>query len=249
MVLLVHHSISPQSRKVRLIMAEKKMLFVLKEEEPWNISPDIRKINPSGDLPVLIFDGNVVSGNYAITEYLEESNPQYKLMPTDVKERAEVRRLMDWFDTKFYNEVYKYVVAEKIIKRFQFKLAPNSKVLKVGLNNLRFHMEYIDYLADKNNYIAGKNLSLADLTIAAHLSILDYLFIVINLKSFLKSLNSHSILITSFLEFNNYSGFSRNRTYELINHKLKPYLNKKTVITSIKDELLLNPRYHLFSII
>ena len=175
MVLLVHHSISPQSRKVRLIMAEKKMLFVLKEEEPWNISPDIRKINPSGDLPVLIFDGNVISGNYAITEYLEESNPQYKLMPTDVKERAEVRRLMDWFDTKFYNEVYKYVVAEKIIKRFQFKLAPNSKVLKVGLNNLRFHMEYIDYLADKNNYIAGKNLSLADLTIAAHLSILDYL--------------------------------------------------------------------------
>ena len=163
MVLLVHHSISPQSRKARLIMAEKKMLFVLKEEEPWNISPDIRKINPSGDLPLLIFDGNIISGNYAITEYLEESNPQYKLLPSDVKERAEVRRIMDWFDIKFYNEVYKYVVAEKIIKRFQFKQAPNSKVLKVGLNNLRFHMEYIDYLADKNNYIAGKNLSLADL--------------------------------------------------------------------------------------
>ena len=175
MVLLVHHSISPQSRKARLIMAEKKMLFVLKEEEPWNISPDIRKINPSGELPVLIFDGNIISGNYAITEYLEESNPQYKLMPVDVKERAEVRRIMDWFDTKFYNEVYKYVVAEKIIKRFQYKQAPNSKVLKVGLNNLRFHMEYIDYLADKNNYIAGKTLSLADLTIAAHLSVLDYL--------------------------------------------------------------------------
>ena len=34
MVLLIHHSVSPQSRKVRLIMAEKKMLFVLKEEEP-----------------------------------------------------------------------------------------------------------------------------------------------------------------------------------------------------------------------
>ena len=175
MVLLVHHSISPQSRKARLIMAEKKMLFVLKEEEPWNISPEIKKINPSGDLPVLIFDGNIISGNYAITEYLEESNPQYKLMPTDVKERAEIRRIMDWFDTKFYNEVYKYIIAEKIIKRFQYKLAPNSKVLKVGLNNLRFHMEYVDYLADKNNYIAGKNLSLADLTVAAHLSILDYL--------------------------------------------------------------------------
>ena len=175
MVLLVHHSIVPQSKKIRLLMAEKKMLFVLKEEEPWNLSSEIANINPSGDLPVLIFDGTVISGNYAITEYLEESNPQYKLLPEDAKNKAEVRRIMEWFDTKFYNEVYKYIVAEKIIKRFQYKLAPNSKILKAGLNNLRFHMEYIDYLADKNNYLAGNTITMADLTAAAHLSILDYL--------------------------------------------------------------------------
>ena len=175
MVLLVHHSISPQSRKIRLVMAEKKMLFVLKEEEPWNLSQNIKDINPSGELPILVFDGKVISGNYAITEYLEENNPQYKLLPEDVILRAEVRRIEEWFDIKFYNEVYKYIVAEKIIKRFQFKQAPNSKILKAGLNNLKFHMEYIDYLADCNEYLAGKELSLADLTVAAHLSILDYL--------------------------------------------------------------------------
>jgi glutathione S-transferase len=156
-------------------MAEKKMLFVLKEEEPWNLSESIQEINPSNDLPILVFDGNVISGNNAITEYLEESNPQYKLMPEDPKERAEVRRIIEWFDIKFYNEVYKYIVAEKIIKRFHLKQAPNSKILKAGLNNLRYHMEYIDYLADRNNYLAGKELSLADLTAAAHLSIIDYL--------------------------------------------------------------------------
>ena len=175
MVLLIHHSVSPQSRKMRLIMAEKKMLFVLKEEEPWNLSKSVLEINPAEDLPILVFDGKVISGNYAITEYLEESNPQYKLLPEDAKERAEVRRIMDWFDTKFYNEVYKYIVAEKIIKRFHLKQAPNSKILKAGLNNLRYHMEYIDYLADRNNYLAGKELTLADLTVAAHLSIIDYL--------------------------------------------------------------------------
>ena len=125
MVLLIHHSVSPQSRKMRLIMAEKKMLFVLKEEEPWNLSQSVIEINPAEDLPILVFDGKVISGNYAITEYLEESNPQYKLLPEDPKERAEVRRIMDWFDTKFYNEVYKYIVAEKIVKRFQLKQAPN----------------------------------------------------------------------------------------------------------------------------
>lgn len=175
MVLLVHHSISPQSRKIRLIMAEKKMLFVLKEETPWKLSQEMININPAGDLPILIFDGTVVSGNNAITEYLEESNPQYKLLPERPLERAEVRRLVEWFDIKFYNEVYKYIVKEKIIKRFRLKQAPNTKILKAGLNNLRFHLEYLDYLADRNNYLAGKELSLADLTAAAHLSIIDYL--------------------------------------------------------------------------
>lgn len=175
MVLLIHHSSSPQSRKMRLIMAEKKMLFVLKEEEPWNLSENTRLINPAEDLPILVFDGNVISGNYAITEYLEESNPQYKLLPENLKERAEARRIMDWFDTKFYNEVYKYIVAEKIIKRFHLKQAPNSRILKAGLNNLKYHMEYVEYLADKNNYLAGKELTMADLTVAAHLSIIDYL--------------------------------------------------------------------------
>ena len=175
MVLLVHHSIVPQSRKIRLIMAEKKMLFVLKDEEPWNLSSEIKNISPSGELPILIFDGSVISGNYAITEYLEESNPQYKLLPEDAKSRAEVRRIVEWFDNKFYNEVYKYIVTEKITKRFQYRLAPNSKILKAGLNNLRFHMEYIDYLADRNSYLAGNTLTLADLTVAAHLSIIDYL--------------------------------------------------------------------------
>ena len=162
MVLLIHHSASPQSRKARLVMAEKKMLFVLKEEEPWNISKNVLKINPAGDLPVLVFDGVVISGNYAITEYLEESNPQYKLLPTDPKERADVRRVVDWFDTKFYNEVYKYIVNEKIVKRFQFRQSPDSKILKAGLNNLRYHMEYVDYLAECNNYICGKEITGTD---------------------------------------------------------------------------------------
>ena len=57
MVLLIHHNTSPHSRKIRIIMAEKKMLFVLREEEPWNLSKDIKKLNPSGELPVFIFDG------------------------------------------------------------------------------------------------------------------------------------------------------------------------------------------------
>ncbi len=175
MVLLVHHSISPQSRKIRLMMSEKKMLFVLKEEEPWNISADICKLNPSGELPIFIFDGNIICGNYAITEYLEEAYPEPHLLLGSAKQRAEIRRLTDWFDNKFYNEVYKYIVFEKIYKRFRDGAAPDSRILKAGLNNLQYHLEYIDWLSERNNYLAGQEVSLADITAAAHLSVIDYL--------------------------------------------------------------------------
>lgn len=175
MVLLIHHSISPQSRKARIMMAEKKALLVLKEEEPWNLSKELKKLNPAADLPVLVFDGHVISGNYAVTEYIEENYPQPCLLKGDARHRAEMRRLCDWFDQKFYHEVYQYIVGEKVFKRFKLRQAPDSKILKAGLNNLKFHMEYIDWLSERNNNLAGREFSLADITAAAHLSVIDYL--------------------------------------------------------------------------
>lgn len=55
MVLLIHHPVSAISRKIRLLMAEKRILFVLREEEPWNLSPEIYKLNVAGELPIFIF--------------------------------------------------------------------------------------------------------------------------------------------------------------------------------------------------
>ncbi len=175
MVLLVHSNLLPQCRKIRVLMAEKKMLFVLKEENPWALSKDILKINPAGELPIFIFDGNILAGNYAITEFLEETYSQNKLIVGNNKERAEVRRLTDWFDNKFDREVYQYIVGEKIYKRFVLKLPPESRRIKAGINNLRFHMEYIDWLTERSNYLAGAEFSMADISAAAQISIIDYL--------------------------------------------------------------------------
>ena len=168
MVLLIHHPISPYSRKIRMLMSEKRMLFVLKEEEPWNLSSDVFKLNPAGSLPIFLFDGNIIAGNYAITEFLEEVNYDIRLLPKDPKQRAEVRRLTEWFDDKFYREVYRNIVAEKVIRRFEQGKAPDSRILKIGLNNLAFHMEYIDWLTERRNYLGGEEFSLADVTAAVH---------------------------------------------------------------------------------
>lgn len=175
MVLLVHSNISPQCRKIRILMAEKKLLFVLKEENPWALSKDVLKINPAGELPIFIYDGNIISGNYAITEFLEESYTQNRLIYGNNKSRAEIRRLVDWFDNKFYREVYQYIAGEKIYKRFVMRQPPESKRIKAGINNLRYHLEYIDWVVERNNYLVGNDFSLADVSAAAQLSVIDYL--------------------------------------------------------------------------
>lgn len=175
MALLIHHPICPFSRKIRLLMAEKKMLFVLKEEEPWNLSSDFIKINPAQSLPVFLTDGKAICGNYAITEFLESLKSYPCLFPENEWQKAEIRRLTEWFDQKFYKEVYVPLVIEKIYKRFAKGVAPDSKMLKIGLNNLNFHMEYIDWLTENRAFLAGDFFSLADICAAAHLSVLDYL--------------------------------------------------------------------------
>lgn len=175
MVLLVHHPISPFARKIRLQMSEKKMLFVLRDEEPWRLSEDVYKLNPSGELPIFLNDGKVISGNYAISEYLEEIKTDVPLLYGNAEDKAEIRRLIDWFDNKFYKDVYRNLVYEKVHKRFAAGLAPDSKILKIGLNNLNYHLEYIEWLLEQRQYLATETISLADLAAAAQISVVDYL--------------------------------------------------------------------------
>lgn len=175
MVLLVHHPVSAFSRKIRIILNEKKMLFVLREEEPWALSDEAYQLNPSGSLPIFVYDGKAISGNYAISEFLEEASPDIPLLPKNIEKRAETRRLCEWFDEKFYHEVFLQIVTEKVFKRFSNGGAPNAKVINIGLNNLAFHLEYVDWLAERRNYLAGDEFSLADIAAAAQISVIDYL--------------------------------------------------------------------------
>ncbi len=175
MVLLIHHPVSAASRKIRLLMSEKKMLFILKEEEPWKLSEDVFKLNPAGELPIFLNDGNVIVGDYPIAEYLEETVTDIQLIFGDAKQKAEIRRLTDWFDKKFQREVYRNIVQEKVHKRFASGKAPDSQILKIGLNNLVFHLEYMEWLLERRQYLATDTISLADLSAAAQLSVVDYL--------------------------------------------------------------------------
>lgn len=176
---LYHLPISSACRKVRLALAEKNLECELVEERDWERRPEFLMMNPAGEVPVLLeAEAEPISGAVAITEYLEETAPDVKLMPEEPRERAEMRRLVDWFDRKFEAEVSGGLIFEKVTRRFlganEGGGAPEMSVVRAALHNLRYHLDYICYLMEERNWLAGDALTLADLTAAAHLSCLDY---------------------------------------------------------------------------
>src|SRR5262245_48074051 len=178
---LHHFTLDPYSRRMRLALNEYGATLELRDEEPWAPSADLFNLNPAGTLPVLVEDdGSAVNGIEALSEYLEEThNGSISLIQGDAKGRAEVRRLVGWFDTKFYAEVTEPVLTEKVIRRFMPRElgggSPEMTRVRKGLDLLKAHLDYIGRVADRRNWLAGNDLSLADLAGAAHLSAIDYI--------------------------------------------------------------------------
>ncbi len=176
MLSLYHLKLSPFSRKIRLALLEKRMAFEMQTENVWEPRKEFLELNPTGEVPVLIEENGVaLSGSDAILEYLDEIQPDPPLYGITPLERAEARRLIYWFDRKFNIEVTESLVTEKIMKRVLGLGEPNSQVIRAGLTNIHTHLDYISYLVDRRNWLAGDNLTAADLAASAHLSTIDYI--------------------------------------------------------------------------
>jgi glutathione S-transferase len=176
MRLLHHFWLSPFSRKVRIALKEKGLEFELHAEKYWERRPDFLRLNPAGEVPVLQEPhGLVLADSQAIVEYLDEVYSERPLIPGDAADRAEVRRLAAWFDQKFYREVSWYLIREKLLKRFMRLGEPDSELIRAGKRNLQGHLDYVGWLAERRNWLAGLEFSVADIAAAAQLSCLDYL--------------------------------------------------------------------------
>ena len=184
MYTLFHHSFCPHSRFIRLILGEHGLDLRLVEERAWERREGFLALNPAGTTPVLIAEGYpAIPGVGIIAEYLDEVHggtaEERRLLPVSISERIEVRRLMAWFNDKFFEEASNPLVTERIYKRFMREDngggAPAAEVIRAAKVNVRYHLAYIGWLAQKRNFLAGDRLTYADLAAAAHLSAIDYL--------------------------------------------------------------------------
>ncbi|WP_342052525.1 MULTISPECIES: glutathione S-transferase family protein [unclassified Cupriavidus] len=83
---------SPYARKVRVVLAEKKIDYQMIEEDVWSPQTTIGQFNPLGKVPCLIMeDGGAVFDSRVIVEYADTLSPVSRLIPQGSRERLEVR--------------------------------------------------------------------------------------------------------------------------------------------------------------
>jgi glutathione S-transferase len=172
---LYHYPLSPFCRKVRLSLAEKRIEVELVEERYWEQDADFLRRNPAGKVPVLKLGNRTMAESAAICEYLEEAHPTPALMPKDPEGRYEVRRLVNWFDDKFHEEVTRKLMGERVFKKVMGGGYPDSANVKAGAKAIKFHLDYMAWLLEQRRWLAGNEMTLADFAAAAHLSCLDYI--------------------------------------------------------------------------
>lgn len=172
--ILHHFPLDPASRQVRLALGEKRLAFTEQTVRYWERPKELVSLNASGLTPVLTEGDLVLCESRAILDHLEEAYPEPALLGREPAERAEARRLLQWFDRKFDYEVGGFILHEKMEKRLLGLGAPDLASLRQGREALRGHMLYIDSLLTDRDWLAGTRLSLADFAAAAHLSVIDY---------------------------------------------------------------------------
>jgi glutathione S-transferase len=89
---LIGANTSPYVRKVRIVMAEKKLDFQYVLEDVWSVDTTISQSNPLGKVPCLVMEGaEAMFDSRVIVEYLDTLSPVGKLIPAHGRERAEVK--------------------------------------------------------------------------------------------------------------------------------------------------------------
>ncbi|MFD1786104.1 glutathione S-transferase family protein [Sphingomonas floccifaciens] len=175
---LYQFPLCPFSRKVRLLLAEKGVGYEPVRESPWARRDEFLDMNPAGQTPVMIDTeraGAPLIDSMAICEYFEETVDKAAMINGTAANRAEIRRLVAWFDTQFYRDITAPLLNERMLKRVVHRSAPDASLLREAMRAAVGHLDYIDYLLDHRTWLAGATMSLADLAAAAQISVADYL--------------------------------------------------------------------------
>lgn len=151
------------------------MSYELKVVDYWLPDNPLCDITPLGSVPVLQRKNfGPIDGIYAITEYLITLYPNFHLFPRGIKLMSEARSMLQLINDKFYSYVSKRLIHEKLVKFLSKGGSPDRKSLATASQAQDEYMLYFSSLIKDNTFLLYDKLSVVDIALASHISILDY---------------------------------------------------------------------------
>ena len=162
---------SPFVRKVRIVLAEKKIDYEFVIDSPWSPESGVANLNPLGKIPVLALDDDTsLFDSRVISEYLDNVAPNNKLMPSTNRERTEVKR---W-------EALADGICDAAALIFLEKKRPaeqqSSEWIVRQQNKIIAGLDYMAVELGDSNWCMGTHFSLADIAAGCALGYLAFRF-------------------------------------------------------------------------
>ena len=163
---------SPYVRKVRVVMAEKKLDFSLVLENVWVPETTIQEVNPLGKIPCLVMeDGSTLYDSRVIAEYLDTISPVCKLLPPNGRDRTEV---------KVWEALADGVLDAAILVFLERRERPpeqqSQKWIDRQLGKVHAGLREMSVKLGESNYCMGTHYSLADVAVGCALGWLAFRF-------------------------------------------------------------------------
>ena len=192
---------SPYVRKVRVVMAEKKLDFEFVTEDVWAEQTTIAESNPLGKVPCLIMEaGEALFDSRVIVEYLDTLSPVGKLIPSLGRERAEV---------KTWEALADGLLDASILARLESTWSGRSDEQRSQawidrqLGKVHAVVKAMSLGLGEKTFCVGIHLSLADIAVGVALSYLDFRFAQLDWRTDhpnLHKLHDKLMLRASFME-------------------------------------------------
>lgn len=172
---LIGSHTSPFARKVRIVLAEKKIEYEFVVDSPWLEDSKVPTINPLGKIPVLLLDDHTpLFDSRVIVEYIDNVTPNSKLFPAPNRERTEVKRWEALADGICEAAATAFMEAKrpKGQKSSDWIARQNDKVAR-GL-------EFMAKELGEQPFCMGTHISMADIAIGTALGYLCFRFPELN---------------------------------------------------------------------
>ena len=163
---------SPYVRKVRVVLAEKKLDYVYELEDVWTAETKIHLSNPLGKVPCLIMeDGSSMYDSRVIAEYLDTLTPVCKLLPPNGRDRA---------DVKVWEALADGVLDAAVLARLEKTQRPEAQQsaawIERQMGKVHAGLAVMSANLRESPFCKGNHYTLADVAVGCTLGWLDFRF-------------------------------------------------------------------------